>query len=135
MDLRERRNLLKCSTNPDNVHDYMSVLEGKIRSVNLSAQHELKICYVPDKLILNPDSLNHYLSKIGSFNWPSQEEITTTILGDLQNEVVPRWVHITLQTDITSLDHVDRHISIAEDAQPAWENDAFLNRLGFQKLV
>lgn len=129
MDLHQRRALLNCSPNPDPVRDYVILLSGHVDGSGAGSVYDLRIQYVPDRLIISPQSLSHYFGTLSQLNCSSLEEITTTILGDIQNELVPRWVQVAAELEIKSLDHLNRQISIAEDAQPGWQNDNLLNRL------
>lgn len=132
VDIHQRRELLACQANPDGARDYLSVLSGKITNPApvASSAYDIHIRYIPDRLILRPDGLNQYLHHMGKQDWGSLETLATTLLRDLQNEVIPRWVQVTAEITLSALDQLGHQITIVEDAQPGWHNDELLNRLG-----
>ena len=130
MNLHERRSLLESQTNPDQTRDYVITLSGGMTNKSSDTRrYDHHIQYVPDRTILVPESLNRYLMELNKQDGISLEEITTAILSDLQNQIVPRWVQVAIKMDIQSLDHIVLHQAIVEDAQPGWQNDELLNRL------
>lgn len=129
MNLHERRSLLEFQSNPDQTRDYVITLSGSMTNNSPDIRYDHNIQYVPDRTILVPESLNRYLMELNKRDGISLEEITTTILSDLQNQIVPRWVQVAIKMDIQSLDHIALHQATVEDAQPGWHNDELLNRL------
>ena len=51
------------------------------------------------------------------------------ILDDVNNEVVPRWVQVTVTAPGDRAAGVDGHGVMLEDRQPRWDNPALLSRL------
>ncbi len=132
MDIHQRRSLLACQANPDGGRDYLSALSGSFASSGEenSGLYAFHICYVPDRYVLEPDGLSCYLAQMGRQQWSSVELIATTLLRDLQNEIIPRWVQVTVELKLPALEHLDQQVITVEDAQPGWQNDELLNRLG-----
>lgn len=85
--------------------------------------------YVPDRLILKAGFLSDYFEELAAEEWDSIERLTTTILDDLQNELVPRWVRVEVSTNLPDDSTVVRQTTTADDGQPGWQNDAVLSRL------
>ena len=140
MELLDRRNLLISLANPDTSLDYLVSISGTIETQNTtkgiprlsgatahSKSIEVTVHYVPDRLILDDSSIteyfNYYQDKI-----PNQiEELGINLLGDFNNELVPRWIKlfITIQDS--------RKKSIKElsffDSQPNWKNYDLLSSI------
>jgi len=127
-----RRATIAVIDNPQPLLDYVATLSESLRDssatgASLQNQASLLIRYVPDGVILEKASLGAYLDMIAGTEWASLEEIATTILDDLNNEVVPRWVHVGLSGPED--ENGARHSVILEDRQPDWENPDLLARL------
>ena len=119
MDLHARRSHLQTADNPEPRLDYIVTLEGSIGS-NL-----LRLRYVPDRQILLPASLSDYLAGFDAAGL-QLEGIAAMILHDLNNELVARWVQVSVsQSDLSGPAHT---VSI-EDRQPKWDNPGLLARL------
>jgi 7-cyano-7-deazaguanine reductase len=82
----------------------------------------LHVSYVPDQHILKSGSFESYLRAIGAVEWSSPEAAAVAILHDLNNELVARWVQVTLGSDAYRV--------TIEDRQPRWDNREMLSRLG-----
>lgn len=115
----QQRQHLKAKTNPSVSLDYLVRLDGI--SVNTSVR--ITIHYVPDKLILPPDAFAGYLTNLVVLPEPALENLAAMILGDFNNEVVPRWIRIRLTQDMA--DGVT-HQTLIEDRQPNWHNPELL---------
>jgi 7-cyano-7-deazaguanine reductase len=127
-----RRATISVIENPQPLLDYVATLSENLRNIGgpgaISQAHAgLLIRYVPDGVVLEKASLGAYLEIIANTEWASLEEIATTILDDLNNEVVPRWVHVGLSGPED--ENGARHSVIMEDRQPDWENPDLLARL------
>ena len=85
--------------------------------------------YVPDKLIIDPAAFGRYLGALGTLPWESLEKVAVTILDDINNEVVARWVQVALSAPNGTHPGVDSHGVMLEDRQPKWDNPALLSRL------
>lgn len=84
----------------------------------------MRLRYVPDRDILNPDSLATYLENVWNAD-TSLEEIAQTILEDINDQVIPSWLEVTLSHQTETTEH-DVQI---EDRQPHWKDRGLLDRL------
>lgn len=128
MDLTSRRNILKCTPNLDGGVDYMVNMEGHIDKES-SARTEVLIRYVPDKLVLDAGSFGIYLDALGNIGWEVPEDLAVTIISDFNNELVPRWVQVSVNAPDLAHPAVDTHGVVLQDRQPKWDNPALLSRL------
>ncbi len=109
----QRRARLATAENPARRLDYLVVLKGQ-----LGDGRPVELRYVPDRVILAPQALDHYLAALRP---AGLEALVGTMLGDLNNELVPRWVAVALADG--------EHRVIAEDRQPNWNNPELLAHL------
>jgi Enzyme related to GTP cyclohydrolase I len=121
MDAIIRREHLGTSENLNAKVDYVVILSGTI-----SEARRVDIRYIPDVAILKPESLSTYLVTLGTMNWENLEALGLTILNDLNNELVPRWVQVMVSGTSAGLAH---RVTL-EDRQPRWDNPALLSRMG-----
>jgi 7-cyano-7-deazaguanine reductase len=129
MDIQKRRTLLVCERNPDIKLDYVISITGHMAipgEVDSSAIH---LRYVPDKAILNPASFGRYLDTLGTLAWETLEEVAAAILNDVNNELVPRWLQVSISAPDQVHPGIDRHEVLLEDRQPNWDNAGLLSRL------
>lgn len=128
MDLMERRALLHIGENPGRNFDYLITLSGHLPGGG-GALQMIEVRYVPDKTIIDPGSMNVYLEALATERWSTPEDLAVTVLTDLNNQVIARWVQVSVS--IPELQHsaVDTHAVVIEDRQPTWDNQALLNRL------
>lgn len=120
MDKVQRRSALKLLPNPEIRLDYVVVLTG-----DLGKPEDLTVIrYVPDRHLIDPESLYAYLETMASLTWESLEEKAAAVLDDVANEVVPRWLQVVMQTGDPC-----RHGVILEEKQPGWSNPGLLSRL------
>ena len=82
----------------------------------------LTVEYVPDRLLLAAAAFPAYLESLQRTAWPALEGLTTTVLDDLNNQLVPRWVRVSAGRDSGAI----RHFATAADRQPGWDNPALL---------
>ena len=128
MDLNERRALLTVANNIDRKLDYLVTLSGHLPGGG-GARQLVNVRYVPDKLILESRSFGTYLEALAEMQWESPENLAVTVITDLNNEVVTRWIQVAV--NVPELQHhaVDTHGVVIEDRQPGWDNPALLGRL------
>ena len=129
MGLMTRRQLLTADGNPGTRLDYVVALEGGIPGDAQGGPRTVGLRYVPDKLVLQPAAFGRYLEALAAETWPSLEDLAVTILDDMNNEVVPRWVQVTVSLPDTRQPGVESHGVILEDRRPKWDNPALLSRL------
>lgn len=118
-----RREQLAAELAPKSKMDYLVTLKSETDS----SKTQIQLCYVPDKYVLNRISFEHYLSTLNQTNWQNLETLALEILDDINNEVVPRWAQIVLNSanDKSS----NGHRVLVEDRQPNWENVSLLRHL------
>ena len=124
----QRRDLLVTEPNPDGRLDYVVSLEERAPLAGDGTMH-LGLRYVPDRLILQSGTLARYLQALAGLQWNSLEEVAVIIRDDVNNEVVPRWLQVTLSAADAVAGHEGGHGVMLEDRQPKWDNPALLSRL------
>ncbi len=130
MDPHERRGLLSVVRNPDFKLDYVTSLSGQMTPFDTDRPSGVILRYVPDRLILEPPTFGRYLNAMGAFEWPSLEEAAATLLNDVSNELVARWVQVSISAPPGVHPGIDSHDVLLEDRQPNWDNSGLLARLG-----
>jgi 7-cyano-7-deazaguanine reductase len=129
MDTQDRRSLLVTAPNPNPRLDYVSALEGTVALSTTGDVATVSLFYVPDKLILDTVSFGFYLKAFETMAWESLEQVAVTILDDVGNEAVARWVQVALSGPDPAHGNVGRHAVLVQDRQPGWDNPALLSRL------
>ena len=124
-----RRGHLSVRPNPSPGLDYVVTLEGRFRARGQAAEIALGLRYVPDRLILAGAAVEAYLGALGGASWSSLEAIAGAALEDLNNELVARWVHLTLCVEHGAGTRHQSHRVTFEDHQPGWDNPGLLARL------
>ena len=115
MDVHERRAILATGVNPDRRVDYVVSLKGRFPMRPNADAARVRVRYVPDKHVLDPTAFGRYLDALGRLAWPSLEEVAVTLLTDINNEVVARWVQVVISAPDESESHVVGHsVSMAE---------------------
>lgn len=125
----KRRNLLAPRANPAGHTDYVVQLDSALISASLSAEVSVTIRYIPDRDVLDAPAMSEYWRVLGTAHWPSFEDLAVTVLGDLSNVLVPRWIEIVLSADQDGGSGDRGHRVVLQERQPKWRNDALLNRL------
>ncbi len=122
MDVQERRALLTCDSNPNYMSDYLVSLGGRLTIVDHPI-FDVRVTYVPDHFLLNANSLHSYLTILGSFPEMTPERSGKTLLEDTNNELVPRWVRVTLigRPEVATS---ESYRCLFQDSQPNWTNQA-----------
>jgi len=115
----DRRFTLMTEENPNLSVDYLVSLGSKLTDESCCIQ----ISYVPDKLLLRPEAFEHYLHSFDDQDVSSLEYLALTVLTDINNEVVPRWVQVRAKSESSN------HRILVEDRQPIWENEELLSRI------
>jgi 7-cyano-7-deazaguanine reductase len=125
----ERRNLISAHANTSLALDYVTTFSGQISHSNGPdiATIKVDVRYVPDKLVMDMNSLPDYLQRLNDLAQHPLEKLAGVILEDLNNELVPRWLHVTAAVGDTA--NPVRHSVAFEDRQPNWDNPALLARL------
>ena len=126
MNVQARRGLLTTSDNPDSRLDYVVTLSGRL---GVGETARVAIRYVPDHTILEEGCFAAYLDALAETDWPTLEAAATAILEDLNNELVARWVQVTVSSEADGGVRGIEHAVYLEDRQPTWDNPALLARL------
>jgi NADPH-dependent 7-cyano-7-deazaguanine reductase QueF len=121
MDAIARRDHLGTAANPNTRTDYLVSLSGEIAGLC-----RVEIRYIPDQAILTPASFAAYLKGLAAHSWTHLEEIAASIVSDLNNELVPRWVQVSASGSSADMAH---RVTV-EDRQPRWDNPVLLSRIG-----
>jgi NADPH-dependent 7-cyano-7-deazaguanine reductase QueF len=121
MDPLARRDYVTTIDNPNTRIDYVVSLSGVMTDLC-----RVEVRYIPDASILTPDALATYLHTLANLTWTHLEEIAASIVSDLNNELVPRWVQIT----VAGTNDAFTHRVTLEDRQPRWDNPVLLSRIG-----
>ncbi|MEX0693142.1 MAG: hypothetical protein WD075_01735 [Rhodospirillales bacterium] len=117
--IRQRRSILETRPAPLPHHDAVVILESACMDANL------RLRYVPDRDILNPDSLARYVDALAQMPFASFEETAQLILEDITDQVIPSWLEVTLSRHDAQMRHEVR----IEDRQPNWKDRGLLARL------
>lgn len=112
-----RRELLTAISNPAPWHDYRVCWSG-----TLSDGRTLTVEYVPDRLVLAPETFAAYLESLEAGRWPTLEALVMAMLDDLNNQLVPRWVRVSGSQPQGAIRH---HVTV-NDRQPGWDNPGLL---------
>lgn len=120
MTLTERRALILTQSNPNKALDYVVTLKGSDQNRAI----EVSFRYIPDKVILDTNGFTPYLQAVLD-SAATLEEAGTTLLDDMNNELVARWLQVNL-----SQQKPDRseHLVVLEDHQPHWNNPHLKDR-------
>ena len=129
MDKNDRRALLTTSPNPDETLDYITGLQGALQIFNHGKPAHLAIRYVPDRLIVNPEAFGQYLAALSGQEWQTLEQLATTVLSDLSNQLVARWFRVAVTTPEGAYPGLGTHEVLVEDRQPGWDNPSLLSRV------
>ncbi|MBP2298905.1 hypothetical protein [Azospirillum picis] len=113
-----RRDRLVTQPSPDPRHDYLVELRGEPQGGT-----RLLLRLVPDRLVLEPAGFAGYLGGFADFPG-GLEALALALLDDINNELVPRWVEVTVERDAPL-----PHRVVIEDRQPTWDNPQLMGRL------
>ncbi len=78
--------------------------------------------YVPDKFLLPAEVFARYLANLDSDAWQGIEAMGLDMLGDLDSEILPRWLQVKVGVG-------DGHRVTLEQRQPNWENRVMMVRI------
>lgn len=129
LDPHARRNLLSAVRNPDSKLEYVISISGHMKPFDTDQRSGVVLRYVPDRLILDPPAFGRYLDAMGALRWPSLEEAAVTLLNDISNQLVARWVQVLVTAPHHIHPGVLSHDVLLEDRQPNWDNAGLLARL------
>lgn len=117
----ERQSRIETRRNPLPRVDYLC----KVVGVETSHGASVELRYVPDRLLLESEAFGLYLAALPEP--PSLESLAATLVDDLNNELVPRFLQVRVASRQDDLDA--GHAVLMEDRRPRWDNKALLARL------
>ncbi len=83
--------------------------------------------FVPDKLLLDHESLASYLDQMLAQNPKKAEILAHDILEEIMDQIIPKWVEVNLKHEENKF---GQNVMITiEESQPGWQSDALLKRL------
>lgn len=127
MDMIERRAVLTVAENPGRKLDYVITLSGNISGCRQAQTMTLR--YIPDRHIIDSGSFAAYLVAVAKCTWSNSEDLSVTALTDINNELVARWIQVSLRAPQHQASALNIHDVVLEDRQPGWDNSALLARL------
>jgi hypothetical protein len=117
--VHERRALIKTEPAPHPRHDAIVTLSGTF------SDKILRLRYIPDRDLILPTSLSTYLEAIMNDNASSLEALSQLILEDINDQLIPSWLEVSLIDKGETFTHEVR----IEDRQPHWKDRGLLDRL------
>lgn len=124
-DLHARRALLLTAPNPNARLDYAATMAGRV--VWARRQASVRLRYVPDRAVLDPDAFVQYLDAVSRTPAATLEALAIAVLADINDQLVPRWAEVAVAAVGTT--RPDEHAVVIADRQPKWDNPALLARL------
>jgi 7-cyano-7-deazaguanine reductase len=114
---------LELADNPNPRIDYLVRLEGTLWREDRQGETAITLHYVPDRLLLRAAAFDDYLKHLTTVEaGPSlPERLALRVLGDVNDELVPRWLQVVVGAG--------PHRVLVEDRQPKWDNRALLDRV------
>ena len=116
---RQRRALLEIAPAPLPRHDAVVSLSADIGDASV------RLRYVPDRDVLSPVAFRTYLNAAADIAGTRPESLAQTILEDVNDQVIPCWLEVTLTAAKKDIAHQVR----IEDRQPKWQDRGLLDRL------
>lgn len=117
--VHERRALIETEPAPHPRHDAIVTLSGTFND------KVLRLRYVPDRDLVLPASLTTYLESAMKDNASSLEALSQIILEDINDQLIPSWLEVSLIDKSGTFAHEVR----IEDRQPHWKDRGLLDRL------
>jgi len=121
---RLRRSHLAVADNPRPGLDCVITLSETFAGTSLPGPIAISIRYVPDRHFLPQAGLSAYLAAIGTLDWDSLETLGAEIIGDLDSELLPRWVQLRLEAAGATT-----HRVTFEQRKPDWQDRLMLSRI------
>ena len=119
---RSRREGLDVSDNPRQGLDYLVSLEATMPAGPGKQAISIGLRYVPDRYLLPTDIFSRYLASLDGNAWDSIEAMAADMLGDLDSELLPRWLQVKISAG------ADHRVTL-EHRQSDWENRLMLVRI------
>lgn len=130
MNPRIRRDILASRPNTGSRLDYVVTVNGRMTAgAPKSAGITVLVRYVPDRVVLERQAFSDYLKHMSDAPAEDVEALAVTILDDLNDELIARWLHVTVVKAETPDDTGGELRVTVEDRQPRWNNAQLLTRL------
>ncbi len=127
---RARCEHLRHFSNPRFGSDYVVALDYDAPAdETLHWPINLKLRYIPDRLILDTASFHAYMAHLLMLKWQGLEQLASAVIEDFNNELVPYWVRVIAIGRIGQGDQTVKHRVYCEDRQPRWGNITLLASL------
>ena len=121
-DPSRRRAALRLADNPRSQIDYVITLDFAVsegaRTPVAGPTGRFRLRYVPDRDILEPACTAAYVAELARQQWSGAAALAAAVFDDLNNQLVPRWLHLAM---IDGDARIDLH-----DRQPHWDNPGLL---------
>lgn len=121
---RARRGHLVAADNPRPGIDCVIMLSETFASSSLPGPVAVTVRYVPDRHILPPAALGAYLAALCAPDWDGLEALGAEMIGDLDSELLPRWVQVRLELAGATSQRV-----VFEQRKPDWQDRLLLSRI------
>lgn len=121
------RHRVETVANPNTRVDYMVRLQGETAGTADAKGAHVILRYVPDRLIVRESAFRAYLEGLHGYDDPpsAMERLALRILSDLNDELVPRWLQVTVTGTEGS-----GHRVLVQDRQPKWDNPQLIQHAG-----
>lgn len=125
--------MLLSAPNPARRLDYIVTITRQLKLDPPFGDVRVTLRYVPDMLVLDQAVIAGYMNELSIAPWNNLESLARAILDDFSNELVARWIEVTLskspsETGGGGAPAFD-YIVVMEDRQPTWSNAELLTRL------
>lgn len=128
--INPRHQLLVTVANPARRLDYLVTINRQLALRSPARSIRLVIRYVPDMLILDQPSIPGYMRELEETAWVNLETLARSVLDDFSNELVSRWIEVSLFENGCEMAGTGFDYGITmEDRQPSWSNPQLLGRL------
>ena len=114
--------LLSARNNRRSALPYIVALSGDLQAT----RQRVRMRYIPDKLLVERSSFTTFLASLDAAESDAPEELALAILDEMNNEIVPRWIQISVGGN--ARDGTAETVTV-EDCQPNWEPPDLLHRL------
>jgi len=122
-----RQTIIAIGANPDPRLDCAISLEGSTAPAVNTAPFAITLRYILDKAIVKPTSFSRYLKALTSIKWSLLEELAVALLNYANDEVVARWLRVSLLTPTNQ--GLRTYTVMLEDSQPKRDSPRIHSRL------
>ena len=122
---QDRRRALSPAPNPRAGLDYVVTMGGALGTSESAFSAPARLRSIPDDFILPVENLHTYLRGLRSVENDTIEHLAAMIIGDIDAELLPRWIQIQL----TAAHDEHQHRVTLEQRKPGWENRLLIARI------